>query len=1815
MSFLFERGDERDIFKMSDEESPPQPLQDMLNTTMTEEQREQLRDHWKRRRAAAKQKLSKKLARVEPYMKRKELTQAEIVETKTNFEEAKLILKELQDCQSQVLAYGSVDDPERDPEISNLDKNEDLFEDMRQQFLKISVKEPTIPAPLRDDRRDPTAMEEMRWSAASLTYDATKDIQPFDGNDISKFPVFDIQWQAVDVKLSKMKKTDGEKLIQLKRCLKDRALKCISQVTVDDYEGALKLLRNFFNDGQQTGRDAVKRLLNLPKMESTVRGMEDFLLEIMQIHQTFAGLKLNTDQTKTLLFTGLVEEKLNSYVHKAWAQRTNEMRDSSHPLKTTATENDLFEVIQEEIKITRSLSTKQRKDSKTEEKSKDDKKRKEQGSKGSLPGNFATRSADKGGNKTDDPTNCTICDQRHFPRKCPVFKQKTLEERWQVVRDRKLCHKCFEKHHTSKCNKLDCDRGNCGKPHARLLHPTKTAAASTNATQQVETPMVSATSEVFTSCGAKDSKQVRAILGALTAWAVAPSGEKFKATVFLDSGSEITLITRGMSNRMGLGGAHQTLQMSVASGIETQATQEKLVDFHLESLDGTYRTPKISAITTKTITAPLRSVPFNPAKYPHLRNVTFTEDYPRHETKEVEIMLGLPYCTIIECGEKIKGKGLFEPIAVPTKLGNVLTGSYEEQGQTTHSGVYVSMKCSLKEVDDTLQQFFNLESLGIKPMTEKQEQMTLDEEAAVDLMEKSACYEHTTKTWRISLPFKEDPSRIPDNYAAARAVLFKGEDQAIERGQVEELNKTYQELVDGGFVERVPDSDLDLPQGKLHYLQCHPIFKDHSTTKVRIVTNASAKRRGKCSLNDLLYQGPCLLPDFVKVLIRFRLQVIAFVLDISKMFLRIKIKDHKDYLRFLWRNCQKHVDPEVWRYNSLAFGLNCAPFCAIFVLMKHAELFSKTFPLAERVIKHDTYMDDSTSGAKTVGEAKELLNQLYRLLMEASMTPHKFSSNNKDALSDIPIDLQSKANVIKVLGVYWDTSADTLVTNFIEKLREGTATKRTLLQQSASVFDPLGLIAPFTIRVKILFQSLWLSQVGWDENLPPDIQESWDSWRNEASDFIDFKRPRFFFDPAKGMPDQVDLFAFGDSSERAFGTAVYVAGTYHDGTVCSELVLSKTRVAPIAMLTSKKPTESIVRLELLACLCTARALSYVTEALSGVTTVRTSHCFTDSLINLQRIRRGPDKFKVWVASRLKEILTLTDRQQWNFCPGVENPADLPSRGLTAVELKSSDLWWKGPKFITMPISDWPKEPGVPSGDPEIKANENVEHVMALHLAVEDFDKIFDRFSSWTKTVRLFAFILRLGCPTHRQFRGQPLTLKERTLTEEFLFRFSQKRHFEKEYQTLQKGSSVDKSSKLIAFNPVWDAERQLLLSHSRLSHSELPNETKFPVILPKHCELVQKFVLHLHEQHGHAGPDFILSLLRQRFQLCQARRQVRSVLHRCTKRFCTRPKLLGQQMAPLPSLRTDNPGVFRRVAVDLFGPMFVRHSCDLKDCPHPPASKVYGALFTCFHTRAIHLELLKDQGTEEFINGLLMFVGRRGQPETLFSDCAKNFKAASKELRALFRSINWNRIQRDPRLQNIEWIFNVERAPWGNAICERMVRSVKTPLRLIVGTAKLTFRQLSVILTEVEALVNARPLGTVSDHPDDLTPITPFELVNGRRMDQLPDPNQRNQPQTNLQHLWRKRQQVLNAFWRRWKKDYLLTQGVRKKWQVPSQQDLLNRLVLIHEDNVARNHWVLGRIIETIPSKDGLIRTAIIKTATSTLRRPIQRLALLESVF
>jgi len=544
---------------------------------------------------------------------------------------------------------------------------------------------------VRSQKGDEMTKEEKQFFALlAMNYDVRKDVPKFDG-DFAKYPSFRQAWSTADKKFSKMGKTPAEKLLELKKVLGGKALGYISPLNDardKNYQGALEMLDNYYMDKHLTGKDAIDRLLNLPRMGSGTDSMEETFFALSNIRQNLEGLELTSKQAKTLLFTSIAETKLNTFVTKSWAKKCEAKQSKSHPLGHRAKISDFFDVLEREIKLSRTMSSSRREDKK-EDRKKEEKKRDDRGSdKKSLPSSFG---ASKKTQKSEFPKyECHYCGKTgHTFNKCHLMTSASVSERWEVVKKKKLCSLCLcseSLHKTFDCTNKPCDINGCGRRHARLLHSDK--RPTSHATQKTDSPkpVTSASTEkqnTLASCSASNSEggctdQV-AILQSCLAWAVSPGGEKYKVRVFLDSGSEISLIRRDTADIMGLDGNPVTLQMNVAGGGITTPSKERQVTFRLESSDGRYTSPVIQATTTKEINSGLRAVPVDLSKFNHLKQLQFTESFPRTEA-EVDVMVGLPYYTQLLSGTPIRGLP-HEPMALPTKLGYVLTGSFTQSQQ------------------------------------------------------------------------------------------------------------------------------------------------------------------------------------------------------------------------------------------------------------------------------------------------------------------------------------------------------------------------------------------------------------------------------------------------------------------------------------------------------------------------------------------------------------------------------------------------------------------------------------------------------------------------------------------------------------------------------------------------------------------------------------------------------------------------------------------------------------------------------------------------------------------------------------------------------------------------------------------------------------------------------------------------------------------------------------------------------------------------------------------------------------------------------
>jgi len=351
----------------------------------------------------------------------------------------------------------------------------------------------------------------------------------------------------------------------------------------------------------------------------------------------------------------------------------------------------------------------------------------------------------------------------------------------------------------------------------------------------------------------------------------------------------------------------------------------------------------------------------------------------------------------------------------------------------------------------------------------------------------------------------------------------------------------------------------------------------------------------------------------------------------------------------------------------------------------------------------------------------------------------------------------------------------------------------------------------------------------------------------------------------------------------------------------------------------------------------------------------------------------------------------------------------------------------------------------------------------------------------------------------------------------------QKLSFKSEFVALESGQVVDKKSPLTSLSTFLD-EQKILRANTRLTLSDtLSQDEVTPIILPKQNIVTEKLVLHLHINHHHIGVTYMQNILRAQYHLIGGRRELKRILRSCPNLRCKRLIPVKQIMAPLPKDRVTKADSFSVISIDYFGPLYYKVHLNDKAIE---MKKLWVCVFSCLITRCLHLELVLDSSTEEFLNCFRLFVARRGLPHKIISDNFSSFKKADRELRLLFSKINWNKVNAHFVSKQIDWEFIHPHSPWLNGIAESAVKSTKLVLKKVIGQAKLTLRSLQVIIAEAELIVNCRPLTST----DDMVGLTPGELLYGRRLFGIPDaPNCEN---LDFGHLGVKRKPSYRAFGR-----------------------------------------------------------------------------------
>ncbi|XP_011859715.1 PREDICTED: uncharacterized protein LOC105557156 [Vollenhovia emeryi] len=867
---------------------------------------------------------------------------------------------------------------------------------------------------------------------------------------------------------------------------------------------------------------------------------------------------------------------------------------------------------------------------------------------------------------------------------------------------------------------------------------------------------------------------------------------------------------------------------------------------------------------------------------------------------------------------------------------------------------------------------------------------------------------------------------------------------------------------------------------------------------------------------------------------------------------------------------------------TLTYGTAPASFLATKVIQQLAKMEEERFPIGAKIACRDLYVDDLITGANSMEEALAIRAQITALLKGGGFALRKWTSNSEELLKGFPESSISntileldKDGTAKTLGIKWNPSKDVLqYTIGVQAPQTSACTKRSMLSSIAQIFDPLGLVGPVIVTAKIMIQKLWKLQIDWDESLPSEIYTEWINYVMKIQELNEFKVQRKAF--VYGKDVQFELHGFCDASERAYGACIYVRSIDSHGGIQMHLLCSKSRVAPVRVIT-------IPKLEL----CGAELLTRLMDKVKHALEIDIKKCYywTDSSIVLHWIKATNKKLPVFVAHRVGEIQDLSAVDSWNHVGSKDNPADLVSRGAHPREVADSQLWWRGPSWLQVNIIV--QHHSEIADMEESQLNENDTSTVLSMPIQADVDP-FSKFSEFKKLVRVAARCIRFArfCTKKNEAKASgPLSPEEIECARKCIIRREQRTAFCEELRALRKGIEMSRKSSVRAMNPFLD-EDDILRVGGRLEHSELHQDAKHPILLPHHSRLAKLIIQYEHKKNLHAGVEATLAAVRLRYWPIRARGTVKGLLRQCITCFKARPRISEQIMGNLPAHRVATARPFSSTGVDFCGPIFIREG-RRKNSKH---IKAYVAVLVCMATKAVHLEVVSDLSTDAFLNAFKRFISRRGKPSDVFSDNGTNFVGANRELedlRKLFaQEDHQHKIIDATSSEGIRWHFIPPRAPHFGGLWEATVKSFKGHFYKVASEAALTFEEASTLVTQIEAILNSRPLNALSSDPNDLNYLSPGHFL---RLEQI------------RQH-----------FWKRWSLEYLSQlQRRAKRHTTRGEQLKVGQLVLCREDGLPPLRWMLGRVQEVCPGDDNIIRTAIVKTARGVFKRPAVKLSVL----
>ncbi|XP_030761095.1 uncharacterized protein LOC115886162 [Sitophilus oryzae] len=1363
----------------------------------------------------------------------------------------------------------------------------------------------------------------------------------------------------------------------------------------------------------------------------------------------------------------------------------------------------------------------------------------------------------------DNKIICVFCKrENHFIRNCADFLKLSPTDRVEQVKRLRLCLNCLRfGHKNTECRLSNCRK--CNGRHNTLIH-----ISIRNNTQN----------NTGTSTTLSSYNLGSVLLSTALIQVEDQNNKTYIVRAILDSGSQSNFISMDLCKRLKLKTSETV--MSVAGINNAISEVNKKCELKINSQHSPFNAI-ITCFVIKHISGLMPSTPVD-IKSLKLPDNILLADASFDKPGPVDILIGASlFWELLQIGPFKLGSNL--PVLQKTVFGWIVSGTIGLQNQ--NNKIYCNLAKNI-DVQTQLTKFWELEEFGVQKHWSREEELC-------EQHFKATTTRDPTGRFIVSIPLKDSLEKLGESKTQAEKRFLALERKMARNPDFKnEYVKFMREYEALGHMRKISGVNEPLIS---YFMPHHGVFKQDSlTTRLRVVFDCSAPTTTGVSMNNLQMVGPTIQSDLLSILLRFRTYTFVIAADIAKMYRQILVKpDQRSLQRIIWR--ENSSDPlNTYELLTVTYGTSSAAFLAVRCLAQLAIECENDYPLCSDIIKNDFYVDDALFGADSVEQLSEISIQISKILRSGGFDLRKWHSNSQEVVQNVTSDTKSNISVIKIgtdettktLGLAWSNANDVLTYDIGLISKTGRVTKRVILSCIGQIFDPLGLLSPCVITVKILLQKLWLEKLAWDEAVSCSIHSTWLKFRDEINSLNDIRIIRHAI---CNNPKFIEMHCFSDASQDAYGSCIYVRSRDQDGNIQVHLFCAKTKVAPLKVIT-------IPRLELCGALLSARLAKKIMSSLKR--TVDNIIFWTDSSIVLGWLKTSPSHLKTFVANRISEIQETTGNWTWRHVSTKHNPADILSRGVSPSELLDHSLWWHGPEWLAQHEHRWPISNIDLVDLPELKSQALKTYKLTLLIDA-------NRFSSLIRLKRSCAYVFRFiqNCKRVDRMTGM-LTVVELHNSYSFLLKLSQLETFSDEINLLSEGHNINHNSKLFNLNPFIDANG-LLRVGGRLENSAFHQDKKHPIIISAKTQLCKLIFKHEHVKMLHAGPQHLLSNIREHLWPIGGRNLAKHTVRSCVTCFRFKPTYITPLMGNLPQKRLEMNYPFQVCGVDYAGPFSIK---DRKG-RGAKTSKCYLALFVCFSTKAVHLELVSDLTTNSFICSLKRFISRRGKPVRIYSDNGTNLVGAYAELRQLQDFFNNNKTAISDNCSNdgIEWRFIPVNSPHFGGLWEAGVKSSKSHLKRVIGNTILTFEELCTVFAQIEAVLNSRPISPLTCDPNDLNPLTPAHFLIGRTLLSPPEADLMAVPVGRLNR-YQLLEQMRQNFWSRWSKEYVSELQQRMKWRETCSEASIGSIVLIKEDNQPPLRWKMGRITALHPGKDGISRVVTIQTANGTIKRACRKI-------